>query len=129
MSNFKEKEEIVKLYLERDRDLALSTQDIVTDALKKLGYYNYDIESQLRYYEKSYVIEQIRDSFDLIRDESINTMITRYRESDDYKNLYICCENKQNRSNFLQSKLDSFYESLHTFYSTLTIDELSYLGY
>ena len=133
MSTFQEQEqnqeEIIKLYLERDNKLTTSTQDIVTDALKKLGFYNYDIEIQLRRYEKSYVLEQITESFDLVRDESINTIITRYRNLDDYKNLQHVCENRQNRSNFLHSNMDAYFENLHTFYSALTIDELSYLGY
>jgi hypothetical protein len=133
MSTFQEhehnQEEIVKLYLERDINLASPTQDIVINALKKLGFYNYDIESDLRQYEKSYVIKQISESFDLVRDESINTMITRYRESDDYKNLHSKCVNRQNRSNFLHSNLDAYFENLHTFYSALTINELEYLGY
>jgi len=133
MSNFQEQEqnqeEIIKLYLERDNKLTTSTQDIVTDALKKLGFYNYDIETQLRRYEKSYVLEQITESFDLVRDESINTIITRYRNLDDYKNLQTRCENRQNRSNFLHSNMDAYFENLHTFYSALTIDELAYLGY
>jgi hypothetical protein len=136
MSTFQEQheqeqnqEEIIKLYLERDIQLSASTQDIVTDALKKLGFYNYDIETELRQYEKSYVLNQISESFDLIRDESINTMINRYRNSDDYKNLQYRCENRQNRSNFLHSNLNAYFENLHTFYCALTIDELSYLGY
>lgn len=124
-----DQEQIIKLYLERDIQLTTSTQDIVTDALKKLGFYNYDIETQLRQYEKSYVLEQITESFDLVRDESINTMITRYRNLDDYKNLYRVCENRQNRSNFLHSNLNAYFENLHTFYCALTIDELAYLGY
>ena len=131
MSNFQEheQEELVKLYLERDITLSTSTQDIVINALKKLGFYNYDIETDLRQYEKSYVLKQISESFDLVRDESINTMITRYRESDDYKNVQTRCENRQNRSNLLHSKLDVYFENLHTFYCALTIDELGYLGY
>jgi hypothetical protein len=143
MSNFQEQEqeqnkehnqeqnqeEIIKLYLERDIQLSASTQDIVTDALKKLGFYNYDIETELRRYEKSYVLEQITESFDLVRDESINTIITRYRNLDDYKNLQHVCENRQNRSNFLHSNLNAYFENLHTFYCALTIDELAYLGY
>jgi len=134
MSNFQEQEqhnqeEIIKLYLERDTKLTTPTQDIVTGALKKLGFYNYDIETQLRRYEKSYVLEQITESYDLVRDETINTMITRYRNSDDYKNLQHICENIQNRSNFLHSNLDAYFENLHTFYSELTTDELAYLGY
>ena len=141
MSNFQEQEqnkehnqeqnqeEIIKLYLERDIQLSASTQDIVTDALKKLGFYNYDIETDLRQYEKLYVFKQISESFDLVRDESINTMITRYRNSDDYKNLQARCENRQNRSNLLHSNMDAYFENLHTFYSALTIDELEYLGY
>ena len=136
MSNFQEQEqhnqdqeEIIKLYLERDTKLTTPTQDIVTGALKKLGFYNYDIETQLRRYEKSYVLEQITESYDLVRDETINTMITRYRNSDDYKNLQHVCENRQNRSNFLHSNMDAYFENLHTFYSALTIDELAYLGY
>ena len=124
-----DQEQIIKLYLERDIQLTTSTQDIVTDALKKLGFYNYDIETQLRQYEKSYVLEQITESFDLVRDESINTMITRYRNLDDYKNLQHVCENRQNRSNFLHSNLNAYFENLHTFYCALTIDELAYLGY
>ena len=124
-----DQEQIIKLYLERDIQLSTSTQDIVTSALKKLGFYNYDIETQLRRYEKSYVLEQITESFDLVRDESINTIITRYRNLDDYKNLQTRCENRQNRSNLLHSNLDAYFENLHTFYSALTIDELSYLGY
>jgi hypothetical protein len=122
-------EEIIKLYLERDIQLSATTQDIVTDALKKLGFYNYDIETELRRYEKSYVLEQITESFDFVRDESINTIITRYRNLDDYKNLQHVCENRQNRSNFLHSNLNAYFENLHTFYCALTIDELSYLGY
>ena len=136
MSTFQEQheqeqnqEEIIKLYLERDIQLSVSTQDIVTDALKKLGFYNYDIETELRRYEKSYVLEQITESFDFVRDESINTMINRYRNLDDYKNLQHVCENRQNRSNFLHSNLNAYFENLHTFYCALTIDELSYLGY
>ncbi len=136
MSTFQEQheqeqnqEEIIKLYLERDIQLSASTQDIVTDALKKLGFYNYDIETELRRYEKSYVLEQISESFDFVRDESINTMINRYRNLDDYKNLQHVCENRQNRSNFLHSNLNAYFENLHTFYCALTIDELSYLGY
>jgi hypothetical protein len=133
MSNFQEheqnQEEIIKLYLERDIQLSASTQDIVTDALKKLGFYNYNIETELRRYEKSYVLEQITESYDFVRDETINTMITRYRNSDDYKNLQARCENRQNRSNLLHSNLNAYFENLHTFYCALTIDELSYLGY
>ena len=133
MSNFQEQqqnqEEIIKLYLERDITLASPAQDIVINALKKLGFYNYDIETDLRRYEKSYVLEQITESFDLVRDESINTMITRYRNLDDYKNLQARCENRQNRSNLLHSNMDAYFENLHTFYSALTIDELEYLGY
>ena len=124
-----DQEQIIKLYLERDIQLTTSTQDIVTDALKKLGFYNYDIETQLRQYEKSYVLEQITESFDLVRDETINTMITRYRNLDDYKNLQHVCENRQNRSNFLHSNLNAYFENLHTFYCALTTDELAYLGY
>jgi hypothetical protein len=133
MSTFQEheqnQEEIIKLYLERDIKLASPTQDIVINALKKLGFYNYDIEIDLRQYEKSYVIKHISESFDLARDESINTMITRYHESDDYKNLHSKCVNRQNRSNLLHSNLDSYFGNLHTFYSALTINELEYLGY
>ena len=136
MSTFQEQheqeqnqEEIIKLYLERDITLASPAQDIVINALKKLGFYNYDIETDLRRYEKSYVLEQITESFDLVRDESINTMITRYRNLDDYKNLLRRCENRQNRSNLLHSILNAYFENLHTFYCALTIDELEYLGY
>jgi len=133
MSNFQEhernQEEIIKLYLERDMVLSTSTQDIVINALKKLGFYNYDSETELRQYEKLYVIKQISESFDLVRDESINTMINRYRESDDYKNLHTKCVNKQNRSNFLHSNIDTYFENLHTFYCALTLNELEYLGY
>lgn len=133
MSNFQEhernQEEIIKLYLERDMVSSTTTQDIVINALKKLGFYNYDIETELRQYEKLYVIKQISESFDLVRDESINTIINRYHESDDYKNLHTKFVNRQNRSNFLHSNMDAYFENLHTFYCALTLNELEYLGY
>ena len=122
-----EQQELVDLYLERDYNKPVEI--IVTDALKKLDYYDYNIDNKIMQINKAYIINQITVLLNEKNNETLNDIIARYHETEDYKKIHNNMLLHENRASFLNYRLETFYNNLHTFYSTLTVNELHHLGY
>ena len=112
-----EQQELVDLYLERDFNKPVEI--IVTDALKKLDYSNYNINNKIIQINKAYIIKQI--SLEVLWNETLHDIIARYHETEEYKKIHEKMLLHENRASFLNDRLETFYNNLHTFYTFLNL--------
>jgi hypothetical protein len=118
---------LAQLYIERDAKLQLIPEETIIKHLKKLNYYNIDIENLKNNFIKNYLIDEIKNN-NYCLDNNYYIIITKLStilDSDKYKKyikyLNYCVE----RSNILINYINN----INNFYNNCTNDELLYLGY
>ena len=116
-----------QLYIERDVKLQLIPEETIIKHLKKLNYYNIDIEKLKNDYITDYLVSEVKknnyylnDEFQYIINTTLNTIINSEKYINYIKYLDYCLE----RSNLLMN-----YNNINDFYNNCTNDELLYLGY
>jgi len=120
-------ESLAQLYIERDERLQLKPEETIIKHLKKLNYYNIDIEKLKNDFIKEYLISEIKkNNYYLYNDSKyiINISLDTIIQSDKYKNYIKQLEYCMERSNIL-----IHYNNINDFYNNCTNDELLYLGY
>jgi hypothetical protein len=108
----------------RDVQMNLNNNETIIQALKKLGYYNFDYNSELIKYQMDNLILKIKNELgndwnSLIRNKTLNEIIGNEPNE--------LLDRKLERSIFLSQFLSK--NDTYDFYNSLTLDELGYLGY
>ena len=117
-------ENLVNAYYIRDKEMYINNNSTIIKALKKLGYYNIDINTELSNNYINKLLDKIKNELtnnfnSNIRNKTLNELII-YEAEPSILNRY-------NRSIELVRYLDK--EDTFDFYNSLNIDELEYLGY
>lgn len=115
----------VNIYYLRDVQMNINNNETIINSLKKLGYYN--IESVLINHQINNVLLKIKNELSnnfqsSIRSKTLNEIITD--EYNEHANLF---SERIERTNIL-SKFLTKNDTLD-FYNSLTLEELSFLGY
>jgi hypothetical protein len=115
-----------ELYIERDLELNLDPCKTIINHLKKLNYYNINIQNLKNKFIEQYLIKEINSgNYNLENNKYvINTNIIdtiEYKKYDDYLNNILL------RSIILSKYINN--NNIQEFYNNCTNDELIYLGY
>lgn len=125
-SNDNERDETIKSYIERDKELELNLSDQLIHSMKKL-YKCPSIEDFIKanYYTK--IVKNIKNN-----NQSYNDWFNNYFSKTDeylnYKNYKEHCDKRFNEISIYLDDLENN-SSLEKFYNDLSLDELHYLGY
>ena len=116
----------------RDKLMNLNNNTQIINSLKKLGFYNIDMIFE----SKKYILDNIAQSIIIelnnnwesnIKYKTIDSIINLIKESQNYKLFDTMLHTRVGRSMVL-SKFISHVDTFE-FYNSLTIEELTYLGY
>ena len=114
----------VNAYYHRDNVLNVNNNENIIKCLKKLDYYNLNIDIEIR---KNYIdtlLKKIGNELSTNWDSSIKNKTINELIVYEIDQLLV---NKIDRSNYLSKYLDK--NDLFDFYNDLTLEELQYLGY
>ena len=130
------KESIVKLYYNRDCEMNINNMVQIIKSLNKLGYYRITNQKEEKE-EKDYVINKASNK--LISEltlnftnknylsKSIDNLINEVRSTNEYQQFIEYQKCKLNRSQELIHFID--HSDTKEFYNSLTVEELTYIGY
>jgi len=118
-----EHNEIVNMYITRDKRMNIEPKKAIIDHLEKLGYLYIDIQNEITAFIKFNYKKNI-DSLNFISYNDYNDAFINSPKYDEFKSSI---QNRINRS----VKLSSFNGTtlIEDFYNNCTVDELLYLGY
>lgn len=118
----------VNAYYQRDVSMNLNNTNTIINSLKKLGYYNINLNIEEENYIKSKIIVWIKKNICLQSGNvTLNDIISQIKNSEDYAHYTNKLNQKLQRYNILSGFVNS--TDTFDFYSTLTLDELNYIGY
>jgi hypothetical protein len=123
MSELQDKNELIKMYLERDNNLKLNPMDQILSCLTKLRYYNINLNNEL---EKS-IKYNYKLNLDNLTDYSYNEYKKFFINTNEYSKIEQAIYNKLNRSINLSKFIGT--DLIIDFYNKCSYDELVYLGY
>ena len=118
----------INAYYTRDISMNINNTKQITDCCKKLGYFCIDEEDEEKAYIKSKIIEYVKSNIyqDTIR-ANLSDVISGIKDGEDYEKFKKSLSQRIQRSNELYvHKNDT---DTYNFYSSLTLEELIYLGY
>ena len=118
----------INAYYTRDISMNINNTKQITDCCKKLGYFCINEEDEEKAYIKSKIIEYVKLNIytDTIK-ANLSDVVSGIREGVDYEKFKNWLSERIQRSNELcVYKNDT---DTHNFYSSLTLEELIYLGY
>ena len=121
------KEHTVKCYYKRDNEMGINTNNQIIESMKKLGYYNIDSVMATKNYILNSVTKIIAKDMDAVRNNTVDNLISKVKNSMDYSIFITILNHKINRAVQLTKFISQ--NDTYDFYNTLTIDELSFLGY
>jgi len=118
----------INIYYLRDVQMDSNNNETIISALKKLGYYNIDIDSDRIKFKIDNLLLKIKNELSndfqsSIRNKTLNEILTNEYTNEHESFLAKRIERSNLLSHFL-TKNDTY-----DFYNSLTLDELGYLGY
>ena len=120
-----ERDETIKSYIERDKELELNLSDHLIHSMKKL-YKRQSIEDFVKAnYTKTF--KNLKNNNQSYNDW-LNNCFSKTDEYLNYKNYKEHCDKRFNEISIYLDDLENN-SSLEKFYNDLTLDELIYLGY
>lgn len=118
----------VNAYYQRDINMGLNNTNTIIKGLKKLGYYDLNINLEEEKYLKSRIIVWIKNnSLNNLYQENILNIITDIKNSTEYNDFMQRANNRLERANDIICYSNDM--DVYNFYSSLTLDELNYLGF
>lgn len=118
----------VNAYYQRDLSMGLNNANTIISSLKKLGYYNLNINTEEETFIKAKLITWIKNnSYSDIINRNLTNIITEIKNTNyygDFNNQINCRIEKNSQLTNYMNCTDTF-----DFYSALTIEELNHLGY
>lgn len=122
----------VNAYVVRDKVMNLSPNEQIVNGLTKLGYVNVNFPQETKQFlveltMKNLKLALLNDWESPVKYMSVDEYMEHVKQTDDYKHFV----NEMNRRLKRACELSSFVHSYdnHAFYNSLTLSELSYLGY
>ena len=120
-------ESLAELYIERDNRLHLNSSETIIKNLKKLNYYNIDIEMLKNKFISNFLINEVKANNYYLDDNNyyvISKSLNDILQSNEYKKYIENLNYNVERNNILSN-----YNNIADFYNNCTNDELLYLGY
>lgn len=124
----------VNAYCARDFSMGLNCHEQIIKSLKKLGYYNINIPNDINNYCLKKITELISDEFKNnfesdLRTKTIEQLISEIKSTNDFDYFQNKLNFKQGRAILLSKYVNGHCNDIASFYNSLTLDELNYLGY
>jgi hypothetical protein len=118
----------INAYYQRDISMNLNNANTIIKHLRKLGYYNINLNVEEELYLKFQIINWVKNNSCLLSaNVTLNDIISQIKNSEDYMHyrdkLYSKIERTNNLCRFISST------DTYEFYSALTLNELNYIGY
>lgn len=113
--------EIIDAYVTRDEVMELNPVYTIQKALQKLKYLNVDMNSEVQVYIKEHITAILRE------DATVRELMDEIKETDKFYQFFNHLKHRVERSILLSKFLDT--NNIEEFYSSLTFEELVYLGY
>ena len=120
-------ESLAELYIERDNRLQLNSSETIIKNLKKLNYYNIDIEMLKNKFISNFLINEVKNNNYYLDDSNyyvISKSLNDILQSNEYKKYIENLNYNVERNNILSN-----YNNIADFYNNCTNEELLYLGY
>ena len=114
----------VNAYYLRNLEMNINNNNNIIKSLKKLGYYNLDVEEEYKRYYIDTLFKKIDNELSNNWDSSIKNKTINDLMSD---NIDPSLTSRIDRSNILSKYLNK--DDTLDFYNDLTLEELNYLGY
>lgn len=119
----------VNSYYNRDVQLNLNNNNTIIKSLKKLGYYNIDLDTETKHLSLSLLLQKIHNELtsnweSQIKNKTLSELLSNNVYTDQ---RYTYLITKHNRSLVLSEYINS--TDTFDFYNNLTLKELNYLGY
>lgn len=122
-----EKEELIKLYMERNAEMNLDSTELIINNMNKLGYssihYSVELNNRLFYEYTLQLNKKTKEILNL----SFNEWINKYKDTFDYLEIEKALDEKIARSIKLSKYVST--NLIKDFYNSCTIEELNSLGY
>lgn len=118
----------INAYYHRDVTMNLNNTNTIINSLKKLGYFNININLEEEKFLKSKLISKIKNEpLDIFYQQNIHNIMTEIKNTNDYATFIQRVNHRLERVNELNNHCND--NDVYNFYSALTLDELNYLGY
>jgi hypothetical protein len=118
----------INAYYQRDISMNLNNTNTIVQSLKKLGYYNLNLNLEEEIYLKAQVINWIKNnSYSQFVNLSLQDIISQIKNTEDYSRFINRLNSRIERASNLSNLVNT--TDTFDFYSALTLDELNYLGY
>uniref|UniRef100_A0A6C0DAL6 Uncharacterized protein n=1 Tax=viral metagenome TaxID=1070528 RepID=A0A6C0DAL6_9ZZZZ len=128
MTSFKEeKQELIKLYIQRNAEMNLDPAELIINNMNKLGYSSIHYSVELNNSLFNEYVSQLNKKTKEILNLSYNEWVEKYKETYDYLEIEKSLDDKISRSIKLSKYVSS--NLIKDFYNSCTIEELNFLGY
>lgn len=121
--------EIADCYYDRDIRLNINNNQTIINAMKKLGYLNFNYNDEVVKYERlllqNYINNNYRNSINV--NMKINDILNNIKQTNEYHNFIEQLNNRLNKSIIFSKYIND--NDTKEFYQSLTIEELEILGF
>ena len=128
MTSFnEEKQELIKLYIQRNAEMNLDPIELINNNMNKLGYSSIHYSVELNNILFNEYLKNLNKRSKEILSLSYNAWLEKYKDTYEYLEIEKSLDDKISRSIKLSKYVST--DLVNDFYSACTIEELNFLGY